>query len=78
MYILFFEIFKFLIVIYYDLSNWDKTKLLRTFSFQTVADFLSEVIICGHNCFRKLIFDRKSENKDAIVELAKRYEIKRW
>lgn len=34
-------------------------------------------MICRHSCFRKLVINRGSENKEAIEELTQRYGIKR-
>ena len=42
-----------------------------------MADFLWEDIISHYGCFGKLIIDRGLENKDIVVELAKKYGIKR-
>ncbi len=71
------EGYRFFIVAHYDLSGWVEAKLLRSFSSRAVADFLWKDLIYCHGCFRKLIIDGGSENKDAIAELTKRYGVKR-
>lgn len=50
---------------------------MRTFSSRAVTDFIWEDVICCHSYFGKLIIDRELENKDAIVELTRRYRVKR-
>ncbi len=42
-----------------------------------MADFLWKDIICRHGCFRKLIIDGGSENKNIVAELARKYRRKR-
>ena len=64
--------YQFLVIAHCDLFDWVKAKLLRTFFSQTVADFLWEDVICHYGCFGKLVIHVRSENKDAIVELAER------
>ncbi len=64
-------------VAYCNLSGWIRAKPLCTLFSQAVVDFLWKDVICCHGCFGKLIVDEKSENKNAIVELAQRYGIKR-
>lgn len=72
-----YEGYRFLIVVYCDLSSWVEAKLLHTLSSQAVANFLWEDIICKYGCFGKLIIVGRSKNKDVVVELAQRYGIKR-
>ncbi len=50
---------------------------MRILSSQAVADFLLEDVISRHDCFRELVIDGGSENKDAVAELAQRYKVKR-
>lgn len=71
------EGFRYLVVARCDLSDWVEAKPLRTLSSRAVADFLWEDVICRPGCFGKLIIDGGSENKEAVVELAQRYGIKR-
>ena len=71
------EGYRFLMVARCDLSGWVEAKPLRTLSSRAVADFLWEDVICRHGCFRKLIIDGGSENKEAVAELARRYKVKR-
>ena len=40
-------------------------------------DFLWDDIICCHGCFGKLIIDGGSKHQNAVVELTKRYGVKR-
>lgn len=71
------EGYQFLVIACCDLSGWVEAKPLRTLFLRAVADFLWEDVICRHGCFGKLIIDEKPENKDAVVELAQRYGVKR-
>ncbi len=72
-----FEGYQFLVVARCDLSGWVEAKLLRTLSSRAVADFLWEDVICRHGCLGKLIIDGRSENKEAVAELGRRYKVKR-
>ncbi len=71
------EGFQYLMVVRCDFSVWAEAKLLRTFSSRAIADFLWENVICRHNYFGKLVIDGGFKNKEAVSELARRYEIKR-
>ena len=71
------EGYQFLVVARCDLSGWVEAKPLRTLSSRAVADFLWEDVICRHGCFGKLVIDGGLENKDAVVELAERYGVRR-
>lgn len=46
-----------------------KAKLLHTLFLRAIADFLLEDIICYNKCFKKLIIDKKFENKKVLAEL---------
>lgn len=74
-YILLYEGYQFLMVAFCNLSDWVEAKPLCTLFSQVVADFLLEDVICCHNCFRKLIIDEESENKDPVAELTQRYGV---
>ena len=76
-YMPFCEGYRFLVVARCDLSGWVEAKPLCTLSSRAVADFLWKDVICRHGCFGKLVIDGGSENKDAVVELAQRYKVKR-
>ena len=71
------EDYRFLVIAHCDLSGWVEGKLLCTLFSQLNRDFLLENIICKYGCFRKLIINRKLENKDAVTEFARRYGVKR-
>ncbi len=71
------EGYRFLVFVHCDLSEWVEAKPLRTFSSRAVTDFLWEDVICRHGCFRELIIDGGSENKNAVAELARRYGVKK-
>ena len=60
-----------------DFSGWVEGRALGKATAQNVARFLWEDVICRHGCFGKLIVDGGPENKDAVIELANRYGIKR-
>ena len=68
---------KDLVVACCDLSDWVEARPMRNLTSKVVARFLWEDIICRHGCFRKLVMDGGSENKDAVQELTLRYGIKR-
>ncbi len=70
------EGYRFLVVARCDLSGWVEAKPLYNLSSRAVADFLWGDDICCHSCFRKLIIDRGSDNKDAVAEWTKRYWVK--
>lgn len=44
---------------------------------QTIAQFLLSSGICRHSCFGKWVIDGAAENKEAVVELANKYWVKR-
>ena len=60
-----------------DFSGWVEGRALGKATAQNVARFVWEDVICRHRCFGKLIVDGGPENKDAVIELANRYGIKR-
>ena len=55
--------------------KWSETKALALLNSESIAKFLWKKIICWYECFQKLICDEKSENKNVIKILAKKYEI---
>ena len=55
--------------------KWSETKVLALLNSASVAKFFWENIICWHRYFQKLIYDEKSENKNVMKILAKKYEI---
>lgn len=72
-----YKIYQFFIITYYDLSGKVQAKSLYILFYLIMVEFFWEDVICCHNYFWKLIIIRGSEKKDVIVELAKKYEIKR-
>lgn len=64
-----YEGYRFLVVIYCDLSGWVEVKSLHTLFSQAVTDVLWEDIICKHVYFGKFIINGRSENKYAVIEL---------
>lgn len=69
--------YQFHVVTHCDLFDWVKAKLLRPLFSQVAAYFLWEDAIYRYGCFGKLIMDGRLDNKDVVVELAERYEIKK-
>ena len=68
--------YQFLVIAHCDLSAWVEAKPFCTLFSRAVADFLLKDIMCRHSCFEKSIIDGRSENKDAVGELTKRYKVK--
>lgn len=67
----------YIIIAHCDLSGWIKAKPLHTLSSWAVADFLWEDSICCHGCFRKLIINGSSENKNIVAKLMQKYRVKK-
>jgi hypothetical protein len=67
----------YLVVARDDLSDWVKSRALINVNVKTVAKFFWEDVICRHDVFEKLIVNDESENKNAVIKLTNRYEIKR-
>ena len=60
-----------------DFSGWVEARALGNATSAHVAKFIWEDVICRHGCFGRLIVDGGPENKDLVIELTKRYGIKR-
>lgn len=76
-YIPLYKGFWYLIIVRCDLLNWVEAKPLCTLFSKVIAEFLWENVICWHRCFGKLVIDKRSENKDVVVELTQKYKIKK-
>jgi hypothetical protein len=66
------------------MSDWPFRNFLKlsppsrhNVNVKTVAKFLWKNVICRHDILEKLIVNDESENKNAVIELTNRYEIKR-
>lgn len=77
LHIFFIKVIIFLIIACYDLLGWIEAKLLYIFSSQTITNSLWKNVIYWHRCFKKLLIDGRSENKEVIAELVQRYRIKK-
>jgi hypothetical protein len=60
-----------------DLSDWVESRALINVNVKTIANFFWEDVIYKHDIFEKLIINDESKNKNAVIELTNRYEIKR-
>ena len=58
-----------------SLSEWSETRALSSLNLANVVKFLWKKVIYWHEYFQKLICDEKSENKNVIKILVKKYEI---
>lgn len=69
--------YQFFVIIYCDLLDWVKIKLLYIFFILSYYSFFQKDIICYYDYFKKFIINKKSENKDAITKLIQRYKVKK-
>jgi hypothetical protein len=60
-----------------DFFDWAKTRVLLEAKTWWVTKFLWKDVICRHDCFKKLIVNDESENKEILDELVQRYRIKK-
>ena len=68
---------KYLVVARDDLSGWVEARALEANTAKAVAKFLWEDVICRHGVFGRLVVDGGSENKELVIEFARRYGVKR-
>ena len=60
-----------------NLSGWPEGRALRTVNARTVADFIWQDVICRHGIFGRLVVDGGSEFKKEVIEILRKYGIKR-
>ncbi len=67
----------YLIVARDDFFEWAETRVLSKAKVWQMTKFLWKDVICKHDCFKKLIMNDESENKEILDELVQRYRIKK-
>ncbi len=68
---------KYFVVTSCYLSGWIEAKFICNLTPKAITRFLWKDIICWHCCFRNLVVDGKSKNKNAVQKLALWYGIKK-
>ena len=68
---------KYFVVTSCYLSGWIEAKFICNLTPKAITRFLWKDIICRHCCFRNLVVDGKSKNKNAVQKLALWYGIKK-
>jgi hypothetical protein len=66
----------YLIIARNNLFDQIKSRALINVNVKTIAKFFWKDVICRYNVFEKLIVNDESKNKNVIIELTNRYEIK--
>jgi hypothetical protein len=71
------EGYKFAVFARDDLGGWAEGRLLMDNDSESVAKFLFEDVICRHECPKKIVMDRGSENQGVAQALLEGYRIKK-